>query len=737
MRIGIAQHLHVLDHASFPARIIYVNAFYGVPRWLRRLNPDVIVFHTTFLCMRWSHLFSGWKWNLRWIADIECEKIALPQDEYDHSEVLDEWLYELGATAILSNFGAAQRSTLYPLMHSRASFGKALTGYVDETLVASFAKTSLPMERRPFDIVYRASHLPYWFGSQGQLKHQVGTVVAERAPRHELMVDISTRAEDTILGDAWFEFLASSRAVIGSESGSSVLDRRGEIRSQIRELLRREPDLDFAEVNRRMPPGWDDFAFFAISPRHFEAISTRTCSLLVEGTYDGILEPDRHYLSIRRDFSNLDDVLERVRDHAALQVIADRAYTEIVASGEFTYEAFARDLERFLGAEQRRGRLPVSSRPWLAVGNIVGLQQRFSRRRPRLLSRVLSIPRQAWVRGAVALRLAVRQPGLRSLLRAYAQIGAGAETPSRGRVLADTLRLGLVASAQAADLRAGPSFRLTAELQKNDTVLMMKSVAPGEAAGSVPLFLEPQQLENISRIVWDHSEFGAYLPYAISRWRWISIALGERGEYDFDALTALARLLPVEVADALNGALGSPPRRRSLSMSVLRHPVTYTRLALRMTRLARRIPAHVLTAYVRKGSVRQAAPPRLVLQDLLRLGILERINATPALRCRVEVTYDQATQTVTAMTRVVADGDLGSRRSGHANGRPGETSAELRRLVWDHSAVGTSVPCLLLDGSQLPVSLGPHGVYVFEGLNALAGRYPQDAWRLLSQLLED
>ena len=38
-----------------------------------------------------------------------------------------------------------------------------------------------------------------------------------------------------------------------------------------------------------MPRGWDSYAFFAISPRHLEAVITKTAQVLVEGRYSGVL----------------------------------------------------------------------------------------------------------------------------------------------------------------------------------------------------------------------------------------------------------------------------------------------------------------------------------------------------------------------------------------------------------------------------------------------------------------
>jgi hypothetical protein len=129
--------------------------------------------------------------------------------------------------------------------------------------------------------------------------------------------------------------------VIGAESGSSVLDPRGAVRARIRELLAAQPTLGFDDLASELPEGWDSWRFFAISPRHLEAVVTKTAQVLVEGTYSRVLEPDRHYIPLRRDFSNLDEVLERVHDHRLLQETADRAYEEIYIGGAYRYRDFA------------------------------------------------------------------------------------------------------------------------------------------------------------------------------------------------------------------------------------------------------------------------------------------------------------------------------------------------------------------------------------------------------------
>lgn len=348
MRPAIYAHLHVMDSSEVSHDLSYWNAFYPPPNWLRRTQFDAVILHTTFLCMRWAPAFYVWKWQLRWVASLDCLKLAMPQDEYDHSEVLDEWLYEWGVSVVFSNFDPSYHVGLYPLMHRKASFYKAFTGYIDEQAMSRWEGKQPALKERPVDIVYRASRLPYWFGNHGQMKSQIADRVAERASERGMKCDISTRPEDTIVGDRWEKFLASGRAIIGCESGSSVLDRRGEIKALIQVKLQSNPTLSYEQISQSLPKGWDSYKFFAIGPRHFEAVVTKTCQVLIEGHYDGVFEADRHYIPLKRDYSNLEEVLDKLEDIQLVSKVVDQAYADICLSDKYSYRAFAAMIDRVL-----------------------------------------------------------------------------------------------------------------------------------------------------------------------------------------------------------------------------------------------------------------------------------------------------------------------------------------------------------------------------------------------------
>ena len=338
LRLGVHRHLRALRELPGENEVVAYNAAYGAPSWLARFRPDGVILHTTFLALRWLADFERRRARSAWIAGLPCAKVALPQDDYDHAEVLDEWLDELGVDVVLTAL-PEHAPLLLPRTAARAEIRKVLTGYVDDRDLATRPRPT-PLASRDLHVVYRATLLPPWFGSHGRLKHEVGEAALGCARTLGLRVDISTDPDDAVLGSRWLDFLASGRAVVGAESGSSVLDRRGEVRAAFS---------DPAGASR-LPSDWDSHRFTALSPRHLEAALTGTAQVLVEGDYSGVLEPGRHYLPVRPDLADLEDALAQTREPTALQGLADTAYAELCLSGRYSSRVFAAEVNDALRA---------------------------------------------------------------------------------------------------------------------------------------------------------------------------------------------------------------------------------------------------------------------------------------------------------------------------------------------------------------------------------------------------
>jgi hypothetical protein len=558
VRLTTEQHLDAVT-AIRGARVLSYNAVNAAPSWLRHLRFDAVVLHTTLLCMRWNVLFPAWRPGLDWLADVDCLKIAMPQDEYDRAHVLDEWLDDLGVSVVCTVLDDRHRIELYPRLHRKAVFQEILTGYIDEQAAERFRARVRPTAERILDVVYRARHLPYWYGSHAQLKHRIGDAALARAGRHDLRCDISTRAPETILGDAWLDFLARGRATVGTESGASVLDRRGEAQKRVTAILEDEPGLSFEEVSSRMPPGWDDYRFFAISPRHLEAVVTKTAQILVEGRYSGVLKPERHYIPVQSDLSDLDDGLERARDPRLLQELADQAYRDVYESGVCASRRLTETLERIV-AEHAVPRGGVPGRVFRSAKRLAALQSDAERTIVAPAANVTRVGRDGIREMLAGLRLVARDTEARTLLLDYLGSTQTREHVSPRQALADLLCLGAVRRAHRRKFDGAQPFKVLAELDEKERRLLLRSVPHGAAAddrGGCPSAERLEDLLNAAAVdfVWDHSRVGRSVSFPLAGSRSLRFEL-PAGPHPLPLLNWLARQRPSHVTAALAPILG-------------------------------------------------------------------------------------------------------------------------------------------------------------------------------------
>ena len=58
------------------------------------------------------------------------------------------------------------------------------------------------------------------------------------------------------------------------------------------------------------------------------------------GEYSGILKPNVHYIELKKDHSNLKDVIDSLYDEDRRMKIVKKAYKDIIDSDKYTYENF-------------------------------------------------------------------------------------------------------------------------------------------------------------------------------------------------------------------------------------------------------------------------------------------------------------------------------------------------------------------------------------------------------------
>lgn len=326
-------------------RIFYLNLrARTVPAYVQAVDFDLIVYHTLFFSGRYEvSFFRRTVERARPLRHLRGYKIALPQDEYINSDAVNEFINEFSIDAVFSVQPSHEWASIYDTVdRNKVRFYPVLTGYLDERRIRRLRRAWTDLDNRSIDIGYRTTGRAHvWFGRHGFLKEQIADVFSSHGASRQLRTDISTSEADTLLGDRWFEFLGACKYVLGVEGGTSILDRDGSIRARTEQFRARHPEATFEEIERACFPGVDGtFAGFAISPRHLEACATGTCQILTEGQYNGVLQAGVHYIAVKRDFSNVDEVLDQVARDDGRKDMVTRAYRDVVISGKYSQAGF-------------------------------------------------------------------------------------------------------------------------------------------------------------------------------------------------------------------------------------------------------------------------------------------------------------------------------------------------------------------------------------------------------------
>ena len=373
---------------------------------------------------------------------------------------------------------------------------------------------------------------------------------AGRGPRAEhygLRCDIDWREGARIYGQSWTEFMSSGRATLGSESGASITDFDGSIERSVRAYQQQHPDATYDDVHRDvLAPYEGNVMMNVISPRVFEAIALRTALVLFPGEYAGVLEPERHYIPLQKDFSNFGEVVERLRDMAALERMTGVAFDEIIGSERYSIARFVERFDRALdehGAPRTRGHRRVRYR--------AARLERPPRVRAERAARVGAKLLDGGVKVALALGLVARVPALRRLLGLYVSdvVVRRSAVVSPLAVLEDMLKLALLQR-----LRAGTSpVRIVVSSGEAGDELILRSLPPDGSAGDGDRRPQPWPA-GPRRVIWDHSAIGSAIRWPLPLGVSVTVSIGHEpgaSVHEFVTLPALAVRFPRATADAL------------------------------------------------------------------------------------------------------------------------------------------------------------------------------------------
>jgi hypothetical protein len=339
----ILDHVHAFPmHSRFKTWL--VNTEGGFPVALGHLRFRIILLHYSLFgywpCLQLSGKF------LSYLGECKGSyKVAFFQDEYQFCQPRFDFINQFGIDCVYTLLTPDYFGDVYGKYTRARSVVYTIPGYVSDTLIEKSERYRKDPEKRKVDIGYRSRPVEYAMGKGAQEKVNIAHEFVARCSNLGLKLDIETDEERRLYGDQWYKFIADCRAFLGVEAGVSIFDLQDRVRKDCERMLFENPGLSVEAVLRQvLDPLEGNIYYRTISTRHFEAAAFKVCQILFEGKYSGIMEPLVHYLPLRKDFSNVGEVIRLFFDKKVSKELTDNAYRDLIASGKYSYKTF---IEKF------------------------------------------------------------------------------------------------------------------------------------------------------------------------------------------------------------------------------------------------------------------------------------------------------------------------------------------------------------------------------------------------------
>lgn len=510
---------------------------------------DVVVVHYSVVLSNPRYMSPHFLDKLRAFRGL---KIQFIQDDYRWVDRATAVARDVGINVLFTLAHEPEAGQLYDERLPGVRRVYTLTGYVPDSLRD---RPLRPLAERTIDVGYRARDLPFWLGRLAREKAWIGQRFAALAPRYNLRCDIASSEQDRIYGSRWIEFLSSCRATLGTESGASIVDFDGSAERAVRWYFREHPDASYDEVHDAvLRPYEGNVVLNVISPRVFEAASLGTALIMFPGHYSGIVSPREHYIVLEKDFSNMDDVVEQLRDDALVTAMTSRAQDDLIKSGRWSFSSFIAEFDRVVTEEVKVTRGPFSTaRLRLALVEravrVPGLRVRVLRgavgalkavRRGRPVSGFAIDYESQIEKGFLALGLVMKDGDLRRLFQLGRSAGA-----SLDRLLREILEVHLLQQAASGGLASGETFALGAEFDARRNAVCFISTPNGEGRhppnSSPDAIMDALRAGELNVIEWDHRALGGIISLARPA---MEVGIGVHGLENFTVLAGIGRRDP-------------------------------------------------------------------------------------------------------------------------------------------------------------------------------------------------
>jgi hypothetical protein len=309
------------------------------------LKVDIVIVTQELLALRNFPIWEVVKKRMQPLIESSTLRVAMPQDDYTMSESLDRFLVDCKFTHVFTPL-TRDLDQIYPnAINADIKFEEALTGYFEADHWDLTRQFVVPFREREIDLGQRVVLLSPHFGMSANRKGRIAIEMAKMASQRGFTCDVSTDPNEVFIGNEWWKFLGNIRYTISRKGGASIADPRGYLGDRARRLELRYPNISYEELAKKLKIATKkEGDFSAISPRLFEASAMGVCQILDEDEYIGEIEPWVHYIPLKNDFENIDEVIRAMGDFEKSESMANAAATALISSGRYTYEFFVKEM---------------------------------------------------------------------------------------------------------------------------------------------------------------------------------------------------------------------------------------------------------------------------------------------------------------------------------------------------------------------------------------------------------
>jgi len=523
---------------------------------------DVVVIHYSVVLSDPHFVSQHFRDKLRRFPGLKMQFI---QDDYRWVDQATAAARDVGISVLFTVAPEPAAGQLYDKGLPGVRRVQTLTGYVPDNLIG---RPLRPLAERKIDVGYRARDLPFWYGALSREKAWIGKRFLELAPGYGLRCDIGLSEHDRVYGNRWVEFVSSSRATLGCESGASIADFDGSAEQSVRAYLRAHPGAPYEEVHEAvLRPYEGNVVVHVISPRVFEAASLGTALVMFQGEYSGVVKGGEHYIVLEKDFSNMEEVVDQLRDDRVISAMTKRAYDDLIKSGRWSYATFVAEFDRVVDEEARARRGRSRAPRWRMARvertiRVPGLRVRLFRGAHRAWSQVFrrdpslrfAIEYESQIeKGLLVLRTLMTDRDLRPLLRLGRRAGAPLD-----RLLREILELSLLRKAAGGALLPAQPFTLRSEFDTARKALCFVSVPVGHSAAAREAQNDAARVAvragELKIIEWDHRALGGMIHLDQPQ---MEVGIGFHGLESYTILAEIGRRDPPALERALGPALSA------------------------------------------------------------------------------------------------------------------------------------------------------------------------------------